>query len=137
MGLPFLDLNCRTNVLMSRFSFCTPAVRYKMFKAQCVIAYGSPLWDFDSPSVSEFFVAWRRNVRRVWGLPPGTHTRLLPGICSDRGIEHQLLSRVVKFVRNASISTNSLLNYAVRLALHGSGSNLSNTMAKILFWFGS
>ena len=131
-----LDLNCRSNVLLSRFSFCSPEVRYKLFKAQCVVAYGSPLWDFDSDFVKEYFVSWRRNVRRIWGLPSGTHTRLFSGICRDRSIDHQLLSRSVKFVRNASDSTNRLLKSSISHALRGSGSCMSNTIAKICFDFG-
>ena len=131
-----MDLHSRTNVLFSRFSFCSPDVRYKLFKSQCVIAYGSTLWDFDSASVKGYFTAWRRNVRRIWGLPACTHTRLLAGICGDRSIDHQLLSRSVKFVRNASVSTNRLLSSCIRLALRGSGSSVSNTIAKICFDFG-
>ena len=131
-----LDLNCRTNVLLSRFSFCSPEVRYKLFKSQCVVAYGSPLWDFDSVFVNEYFIAWRRNVRRIWGLPSGTHRALFSGICRDRRIDHQLLSRSVKFVRNASVSTNRLLNAAMRLALRGSGSSVSNTVARVCYDFG-
>ena len=130
-----LDLNCRTNVLLSRFSFCSPEVCYKLFKSQCVVAYGSPLWDFDNACVNEYYIAWRRNVRRVWGLPSGTHTRLFPGICRDRSIDHQLLSRTVKFVRNASVSANHLVRLSMCHALRGSGSSVSNTIAKICFDF--
>ena len=77
------DLNMRTNLLLSRFSFCTPEVRYKLFRSYCVIAYGSPLWDFDDPVVADYFTAWRKCVRRVWGIPYRTHCNMLPGICND------------------------------------------------------
>ena len=40
------DLYMRTNVLVSRFHFCSPDIRYKLFTAQFLIAYGSQLWDF-------------------------------------------------------------------------------------------
>ena len=105
-----LDLQSRTNVLMSRFSFCSPDVRYKLFKSQCVVAYGSQLWDFESKFVDNFFISWRKCTRRVWGVPNTTHCDLLPGICSDRGIELQLLSRSLNFVRNAVGSSNKLLH---------------------------
>ena len=37
------DLRVRTNVLMSRFGFCSSDVKYRLFKSHCVIAYGSQL----------------------------------------------------------------------------------------------
>ena len=75
------DLNQRTNVLLSRFSFCSPDVKYRFFKSQCLVAYGSQLWDFDSRVSQKFFTCLRVNVRRLWGLPPTTHCHLLPGVC--------------------------------------------------------
>lgn len=125
------DLHCRTNVLLSRFSFCTPDVRYKLFKAHCVVAYGCQLWDYQSVHVQKFFTAWRKCVRRVWGIPNTTHCNLLPGICEDRGIEAQLLSRVLNFIRKSVVSCNSLLNCCSQLALRGSFSAVSNTVAKL------
>ena len=95
------DLYMRTNLLLSRFSFCTPAVRYKLFKTYCVIAYGSPSWDFDDPVVADYYIAWPKCVRRVWGIPYRTHCYLLPDICDDRDIETQLLSRSFGFLKTA------------------------------------
>ena len=126
-----LDLQCRSNVLLSRFSFCFPDVRYKLFKAYCVIAYGSQLWDFDSRSVNDYFACWRRCVRRVWGLPNMTHCRFLPAICLDRDIKSQLLSRSLNFVRTAASSKNSLLNSCCAVALRGSASAVSNTICRL------
>ena len=126
-----LDLQCRTNILLSRFSFCSPDVRYKLFKSQCMVAYGSQLWDFDSIFVDKFFTSWRKCVRRVWGLPNTTHGDLLPGICHDRSIELQLLSRSLNFVRNAAKSENILLKTSIGIALNGSSSAVSNSMCKL------
>lgn len=126
-----VDLQRKTNVLLSRFSFCTPDVRYKLFKAQCVTAYGSQLWDFQSDFVQEYFTAWRKCVRRIWALPNMSHRYLLPGICQDRDIEVQLLSRSLNFVRSTVDTSNELLHCCGQLALHGSFSAVSNTIAKI------
>ena len=70
------DLNRRTNVLLSRFHFCSPEVRYALFRSHCMIAYGSQLWDFDSREVKRFYTAWRVNVRKVLGLPRTIPTRI-------------------------------------------------------------
>ena len=125
------DLYSRTNVLLSRFSFCTPDVRYKLFKAHCVIAYGSQLWDFQGSFVNDYFTAWRKCVRRVWGISNMTHCNLLPGICHDNDVEFQLLSRSLNFIRNAVISKNLILRRCGELALRGSSSHVSNTVGKL------
>ena len=125
------DLVIRTNVLMSRFSFCSPEVRYKLFKSYCVVAYGSQLWDFDSLYVQKYFTTWRKCVRKIWGLSNLTHSYLLPEICVDSPIELQLLSRTVNFVRSAANSQNILLNLSCQRALRGSQSRVSNSIAHI------
>ena len=125
------DLNKRTNLLSSRFSFCTPEVRYRLFKSHCVIAYGSPLWNFDSPVVADYYTAWRKCVRRVWEIPYRTHCDLLSGICNDRDIETQLLSRSIKFLKTAMSSRNLVLSLCAKLVMRGSRSPLSNSISYI------
>ena len=125
------DLHRRTNVLLTRFAFCTPEVRYKLFKAHCVIAHGSQLWDFDSSTVNDYFTAWKISVRRVWKLPNTTRSYILHGICRDHDIESQLISRSIKFIRSAVKSSNSLYRFCGLIALRGSGSAVSNTISRI------
>ena len=125
------DLNRRTNVLLSRFQFCSPEVRYTLFQSQCMIAYGSQLWDFSSDEVKRFYTAWRVNVRKVWGLPRATHTSLLPGICNARSPEDQLLSRSLNFFKTALRTSNPVLSLCARLAHSGSASAVSNTISHI------
>ena len=121
------DLNMRTNLLLSRFSFCCPEVRYKLFQSYCVIAYGSPLWESDDPVVADYFTAWRKCVHRVWGIPYRTHCNMVPGICNDRDIMYQLQSRSVKFLKTALSSQIMVLLLCSKLVLYGSRSALSNT----------
>ena len=57
------DLNQGTNVILSRFPFCPPEVRYALFRSHCMIAYGSQLWDFDSEAIRKFFASWRSRTK--------------------------------------------------------------------------
>ena len=131
IGNAVANLYSRTNVLLSRFSFCTPDVLYRLFKAHCVIAYGSQLWDFQKEFVNDYFVAWRKCVRRVWGIPYTTHTNLLSAICRDKDIDIQLLSRSINFIRNAVSSSNLLLKLCAGLVIQGSSSSVANTTAAL------
>ena len=124
-----IDLYTRYNILSSRFSFCYPDLRYQLFKTYCVVPYGSQLWDFSNSSVAQYFTAWRKCVRKLWGLSPRTHGYLLPGICDDNVIEQQLHNRSLNFVRSCLHSTNSVLRICINRALNGSHSAISNTMA--------
>ena len=125
------DLVMRFNVLMTRFRFCSPEVRYRVFKTYCVIAYSSQLWNFDDKYVHQYFAARRKCIRRVWDLPPTTHCHLLPGICKDDGIIHQLLLRSVNFIRNCVHSKNYLVQLASKRSMSGSCSSISSTIAFI------
>lgn len=125
------DLQRRTNVLLSRFHFCSPEVRYALFKSQCMVAYGSQLWNFDSGEIQRFYTAWRIYVRKVWGLPRRTHSYLLPGICIGRSVEDQLLSRSLGFIKSAIFSPNPVVKLCARIAHAGSGSALSSTISYI------
>ena len=66
---PIRDIYSKFNMLLSKFSFCSPEVRYKLFNTYCVTAYGSPLWNFEHSAIRQYYVAWRKCVRRVWGIP--------------------------------------------------------------------
>ena len=105
------------------------------FKSHCVIAYGTQLWDFESSNVRQYFTTWRKCVRKLWKLPYRTHSFLLPGICQDISIEHQLLSRSVKFVHSSVSVPNNVLNICGKLAMNGSGSSVCNTIAQIVHQF--
>ena len=89
------------------------------------------MWDFDDPVVADYYTAWRRCVRRVWGIPSRTHCDLLSGICNDGGVESQLLSRSIKFLETAFCSSNSVLRLCAELVVEGSRSALSNTLSLV------
>ena len=50
------DLNRRTNCLSSKSGHCTCDTKYRLFKAHCMTAYGSALWNFDHPSIENFLL---------------------------------------------------------------------------------
>jgi hypothetical protein len=92
-------------------------------------AYGSQLWDFSHKDVQYFFVAWRKCVRRVWGLPARTRCNILPVLlCNTLPVEMQLHQRFIKFVHNMRISTNECVSTCVRMSIHGSGSDACNSI---------
>lgn len=104
-------------MFLAKFGHCAPDLRYRLYKTFCMSVYGSNLWDFDSKYVSDFFCAWRKCVRRVWGLPYTTHCNLLPAIAMDFPVEFQIYKRFFNFFKSAVCSENSVVRLCAKLKL--------------------
>jgi hypothetical protein len=117
------DFYVKVNIVLSHFMHAHSHIRYKLFKSYCMTLYGSQLWDFQSKIMENFYVAWRKSVRRILGVPPTTHCKYLHYIADDRDIKGQLHKRFIKFIQSVHQSSNLISNLCVRLALSGSRSN--------------
>jgi hypothetical protein len=80
----------RVNLTIATFHKARSWVKYKLFKTFCMSIYGSVLWDFSTRECEQFYTAWRKCVRRVWGISPCTHNRLLAEISQDQYVAIQL-----------------------------------------------
>ena len=118
----------KVNMVKSHFKFLPPDIMYKLFKTYCMPLYGCPLWDYSDKIMCKFYVAWRKAIRSILGLPRRTHCSLLNEICHDMSINDQLYSRFVSFFHSLLFSTNQLTNTCAKLALRGSNSNVSNNI---------
>ena len=87
---------------------------YKLFKIYCMPLYGCTLWDFSSKVINKFYVAWRKAIRYILGLPRTTHCVLLHQICSDIPVSEQLYSRFINFIKGLNNSNNQVTNLCVR-----------------------
>ena len=125
------DFYVRVNMVMSHFSHVASHVRYKLFKTYCMSLYGCQLWDFQSKVTNKFYVAWRKSVRRILGVPYTTHCNLLHYIAEDKDLKVQLYSRFIKFIQTLYNSNNKLSNICVTLALAGSTSHVSNNISTV------
>ena len=84
------ELKTKTNMVKFKFKNLPPHVMYSLFKTHCMALYGSQLFDLSNfRAISCLFVAWRKAIRYILGLPSRTHSRLLHLICHDHPIEHQ------------------------------------------------
>lgn len=122
------NFTTKVNMVKSHFKLLPTDVLYKLFKAYCMPLYGCPLWDLSDKLMSKFYVAWRKAVRYILGLPRQTHCNLLHDICLDMPITDQLFSRFHTFFKSLLTSKNQLTNMCARLALQGSGSSVSNNI---------
>ena len=70
----------------------------------------------------DFFVCWRKAIRKLLNLPYRTHNELLPYMCDEVKPLIQLLRRVISFIKGVSNVKNELSALCYKLALNGSGS---------------
>ena len=58
------------NMLLRKFSYCSPDVKCCMFKSYCATMYGSSMW-FDSTitSMKKLKIAYNNGFRRLLNLP--------------------------------------------------------------------
>ena len=108
------DLYMRTNYVMSKFGCCSSDVRNFLFRTYCTSYYGSALWNLSAAYIERFYVAWRKCVRRVWGVPSQTHCVLLPCLYGDSGINLQLLRRFASFYYGLKNSDNKLVHLCAK-----------------------
>lgn len=121
----------KVNMVRSHFKHVPYDIMYSMFKSYCMPLYGCPLWDYCSPQINMFYVAWRKSVRYILNLPYTTHCDMLHRICDDNPIHEQLYSRFCKFFCTVVSSDNVITRTCSQLAMNGSGSNVSNNISLI------
>ena len=125
------DFYGRVNVLIANFKFVSPSIRYDLFKTFCMPLYGVQLWDFSSPFVDRFLVAWRKCIRRLMVLPMQTHCSLLHIICNDFTAEVQLHKRFMRFIHSIMNSNNECVKLCSKIVMGGSRSQISDSINHI------
>jgi hypothetical protein len=115
------DLYISCNRISSEFSCIDIDTRYFLFKTYCHSFYGSQLFDYSSDYIEDLFIAWRKCIRKILGLPYRTHCALIPVIINDTNISYQLHKRVLRFVKSC-LESKGLCKLTMLMALNGSGS---------------
>lgn len=121
------DLYKRTNILLSQFRFASLDVKYRLFKSYCMSLYGYQGLDLSSAYIDDIYVAWRRCVRKLLGLPYRTHCALLPLIVRDESIDVQIEQRFVKYLETIFKSCNLYVRLCKDLIVRGSRSPLGKS----------
>lgn len=116
-----------TNLLLSQFPKTSISTRYRLFKSYCMSVYGSQLWDYSGKHCNKFYIAWRKCIRRLLGIPHNTHCRYLHLICDDIPVDLQLHARFINFMKACSKSSSDIVRICSTLALNSSRSVASKS----------
>lgn len=114
------DMIYRTNILMSKFAYCSSFVLSRLFDSYCSSYYGSPLWCLEDAFFCKFNIGWKKCMKRIWRLSQRTRSILIPEVVGKPSILVQLLSRFVSFIHSCFNATNPIVKLALDLATRSS-----------------
>jgi len=110
-------------------------VKLKLLRVYCSDFYGCVLWDLSQSSVEDVCIAWRRGLRRVWGLPHRTHAALIAPLRGLLPLKVELACRCAGFITKCFRSANQTVRliatqgvYSQRM-LSPTGRNAQNCAA--------
>ena len=86
-------------------------IKLKLLCNFCCDFYGSCLWDLSHSSIADLSTAWRKDLRRLWGLPYSTHRVLLAPLCGMLPLEYELMCRSVNFMNKCLASCNEVVSF--------------------------
>ena len=123
-------LSRAANSLFSTFPKVGPIPLSYLFSSYCLALYGCELWNLSSPGLKAIEVTFNKCLRRIWGLPPRTHTGILHCCAGFQSIYNTVFSRSHNFIQRAGRSNNSLVKAVFN-------DNLAYTFAGHNIFFGS
>ena len=125
------DLFGRVNTVLSMLGNSPDCVLRTVFSSQCAHLYGTVAWDFTDKCVHEYVVAWNRSVRRIFNLPPMTHTRYLPHVLKSPGVLDQIYGRFIRMCQSMEKSDNSKVNNLFKVCMSTSRSIIRRNLRTI------
>ena len=92
------DFVGQANNVLCYFGKLKSYIKCKLFQSYCTSMYGCELWLLNDVYISDFCVAWRKALRRVWNLPYNCHSYLLPLLCQCLPVFDEICRRSCNFV---------------------------------------
>ena len=88
--------------------------------------------DLSSKHMCKFYTAWRKSIRRLFGIPNCTHGVLLNHLCDDLPVNIQVYKRFLNFFKSILSSTNVNCKMCDLLVLNGSMSSTGNSLISVI-----
>lgn len=120
------------NMFMADFGHIKTNVKCNLFKQYCCSYYGAPLWDLQSKSVGTICTAWRKALRKLWGLAPLTHGDVIALLSDSLPLLVILKQRFSKFIHKAMNHNSPIINSVAKLSIANPWSNCSANYRHIL-----
>ena len=102
--------------MLCYFGKVNSLVKNRLFHNYCTSMYGCELWSLNTDRINDLSIAWRKGLRRVWGVPYDTHCYLLPLISQCLPVFDEICRRSMNFITACCTHTSVLVR---SVANHG------------------
>jgi exonuclease III len=133
IGNTIRDFYRKSNSLLTKFPYVSQEVKSKLHTAHCMDVYGSQLWNFNEKYVNEFYIAWRKIIRKIWGLPYNTHNKFIHIVNNCLPINLILEKKCMSFIFSTINSTNKTVHSIVDEILHCSNSTFAENYRYFMY----
>ena len=123
----------KINSCLGDFHDISSKVLYNLCTKYCESLYGVHICDIGN--IDSFCTEWRKALRRIWKVPPRTHSCLLPHIAQCLPIDIIIYQRFYHFFISGLMSENGTVQFMFRMALN-SYSRIGNNIRLVLFKVG-
>ena len=103
------DLNCKANFMLCTFHAADPFVKTFLLQCYCLSLYGCCLWSLNCPSIRLLEIALNKILRKIWHLPPRSHTAIVHCVAQVNTISNLLYQRFQSFISRALSSPSPLI----------------------------
>ena len=104
------DMNKKANSLLCTFHFVDPQVKSFLLKFYCLSLYGCCLWTLSAPSIRIVEVALNKILRKIWRLPPRSHSAIAHCVAQVDTISNLVFLRFQSFLSKATSSSSRLIS---------------------------
>lgn len=118
------DMYGRLNSLLCNYKYCNFECLRSLFLSFCSSFYGCTLWKLSD--IEQLCVCWRKCVRRLFKLPPRTHSVFIPLLVRTPDLQTQLVMRFSKFVFKCLHNSNAIVRLCTKLCFSSTSSVNSN-----------
>lgn len=130
------EYTVKVNAICNTFKHLPFDVLYRLGRLNCFNLYGCELWRLSKKVVDRCNVVWRKSVRKFLKIPYRSHSKFLPFLVSDFGIEMIVFKRILNFFQKCKIRNNSVLMKAIECVEFGYGSDLHESLRFLCNYFG-
>ena len=110
------DFCSQANYFFTHFHHLSPALKSGLFQTYCQLFYGSQIWNLQNAVIESFNVAWRKAIRKLWGVPYRTHCNLLHHLMFGKNVVNILHSHFITFACSCLSSHNFKISFVAHNA---------------------
>ena len=103
--------------MLATFLYADSLVKTHLFRSFCLSLYGAPLWQLSSKALKSLEVSFNKILRRIWPLPPDSHTSIVHCTSYLSSVFNLVYSRCSSLIHRACISSSYVVKLLVIVIL--------------------